>query len=113
MAMFPVGKHDRDASTEQLKEDLRHLSQTVEELVSATADDSRNNIKELRNRAEKRLRDTRTRLEARGEKAYHDARDGVIDGADMVDHYVHQNPWTSIGIGTAVGVVIGMIVGRR
>ena len=34
MAMYPVGRHDREASTEQLKEDLRHLSQTIEELVS-------------------------------------------------------------------------------
>ena len=32
-------------STEQLKEDLQHLSQTIEELVSATADDSRSNIR--------------------------------------------------------------------
>ncbi|SHF05176.1 Membrane-anchored ribosome-binding protein, inhibits growth in stationary phase, ElaB/YqjD/DUF883 family [Modicisalibacter ilicicola DSM 19980] len=113
MAMYPVGQHDREASTEQLKEDLRHLSHTIEELVSATADDSRGNIKELRDRAEKRLRETRSRLEARGEKIYHDTRDGVLDGADAFDRYVHQNPWTSIGIGTAVGVVIGMIVGRR
>nr|WP_298412567.1 DUF883 family protein [uncultured Halomonas sp.] len=118
MSMFPVGHHSRgsntrEASTEQLKDDLRNLSQTVEELVNATAEDSRSNVKELRSRAEKRLSETRARIEARGEKAYHDARDGVLDSADMVDRYVHQNPWTGIGIGTAVGVVIGMIVGRR
>ncbi len=53
-------------SAQQLKEDLHHLTQTIEELVNATADDSRSNIKELRERAEKRLRDTRDRLEARG-----------------------------------------------
>lgn len=118
MSMFPVGQHNREASaretsTEQLKDDLRYLSQTVEDLVSATADDSRSNIKELRSRAETRLRETRARIEARGEKAYHDARDGVLDSADMVDRYAHKNPWTCIGIGTAVGVVVGMIVGRR
>ncbi len=62
-------------STEQLKEDLQHLSQTIEELVSATADDSRGNIKELRERAEKRLKETRERLESRGERLYGEARE--------------------------------------
>ncbi|MCK2183619.1 DUF883 family protein [Halomonas getboli] len=100
-------------STEQLKEDLQHLSQTVEELVNATADDSRHNIKELRERAEKRLSETRARLEARGERAYRDARESVTQQADACDRYVRDNPWTSIGIGAAVGVVVGMLIGRR
>ncbi|WP_163576739.1 DUF883 family protein [Halomonas faecis] len=102
-----------DATTQQLKDDLHHLSRTVEELVSATADDSRSNIKELRERAEKRLKDTRERLEARGERFYGEARDTVTHQADACDRYVHENPWTSIGIGAAVGMVIGMLIGRR
>ena len=55
-------------TTQQLKDDLHHLTQTIEELVSATADDSRSNIKELREKAEKRLKETRDRLESRGER---------------------------------------------
>ncbi|XKE44154.1 DUF883 family protein [Halomonas organivorans] len=104
--------HTRD-TTRQLKEDLQHLSQTVEELVNATADDSRHNIKELRERAERRLNETRARLEARGERAYQDARDTVTHQADACDRYVHDHPWTSIGIGAAVGVVVGLLIGRR
>lgn len=104
--------HTQD-STQQLKEDLQHLSQTIEELVNATADDSRSNIKELRTRAEKRLKDTRERLEARGERLYDEARDNVTERVDACDRYVHDNPWTSIGIGAGVGVVIGLLIGRR
>ncbi|GGX82881.1 membrane protein [Litchfieldella qijiaojingensis] len=106
-------KSSTEASTEQLKADLRHLSQTIEELVKATADDSRSNIKELRERAEQRLHDTRERLEARGEKLYGEARDSVREQVDACDKYVHENPWTSVGIGAAVGIVIGMLIGRR
>lgn len=109
MAMFPIGQHEKEANTAQLKEDLRNLSRTVEELVSATANDSRSNVKELRDRAEKRLHETRTRLESRGEMLYDDVRDNV----DLCDRYVHENPWTSIGVGTALGVVVGMLIGRR
>ncbi|SEK90787.1 DUF883 family protein [Halomonas daqiaonensis] len=100
-------------STQQLREDLNQLTQTIEELVNATADDSRSNIKELRERAEKRLKDTRERLETRGERIYDEARDNVTQQADACDRYVHDNPWTSIGIGAGVGIVIGMLIGRR
>lgn len=100
-------------STQQLKEDLHHLTQTIEELVNATADDSRSNIKELRERAEKRLKDTRDRLEARGERLYGETRETLTQQADACDRYVHDNPWTSIGIGAAMGVVVGMLIGRR
>lgn len=102
-----------DETTRQLKEDLQHLTHTLEELVSATADDSRSNIKALRERAEKRLKDTRERLEARGERLYGETRDTLHHQADACDRYVHDNPWTSIGISAAVGVVIGMLIGRR
>ncbi|GED21767.1 membrane protein [Halomonas halmophila] len=103
----------RQEASQQLKDDLHHLSRTVEELVNATADDSRQNVKEMRARAEKRLQDTRSRLESRGEHAYHEARDHVTRRADSADRYVHDNPWTSIGIGAAAGVVIGLLIGRR
>lgn len=118
MTMQPVGgnvsdsagrpEREREASTEQLKEDLRNLSHTVEELIHATADDSRGNISELRDRAQQRLQDTRTRLEARGEAIYSGARDQM----DATDRYVHQNPWTSIGVGAAAGVILGLMLGR-
>ena len=102
-----------DETTRQLKEDLHQLTRTIEELVHATADDSRSNIKELRERAEPGLKHTRDRLAARGERLYGEARDTVHQQADACDRYVHENPWTSIGIGAAVGVVIGMLIGRR
>ncbi|WP_104202415.1 DUF883 family protein [Billgrantia saliphila] len=102
-----------DETTRQLKEDLQHLSHTIEELVSATADDSRGNIKELRERAEKRLKETRQRLEARGERLYGEARDSISHQVDSCDRYVHENPWTSIGIGAILGMIIGMLIGRR
>ncbi|WP_444678116.1 DUF883 family protein [Halomonas sp. E19] len=100
-------------TTRQLKEDLHHLTRTIEDLVSATADDSRGHVKELRERAEKRLKETRERLEARGERLYDDARESLHHQADVYDRYVHDNPWTSIGIGAAAGIVIGLLIGRR
>jgi len=33
--------------------------------------------------------------------------------AKATDEYVQENPWKAVGIGTAVGVVIGMLLARR
>ncbi|WP_235039802.1 DUF883 family protein [Vreelandella profundi] len=101
------------SQSDQLKDDLRHLSETVEELMNATAKDASGEMNDLRSRAERRLKDTRARLEARGERIYDETRDSLNHQADACDRYVHDNPWTSIGIGAAAGLVVGMLLGRR
>ncbi len=110
-----MAKRNTDASAraDQLKEDLRHLSETVEELMGATSKDASSEMRDLRERAERRLKDTRARLEARGERIYEDTRESLAQQADCCDRYVHDNPWTSIGIGAAAGLVVGMLLGRR
>ncbi|MFN2409710.1 MAG: YqjD family protein, partial [Halomonas sp.] len=75
--------------------------------------DASGEMRDLRTRAEQRLKDTRHRLEARGERIYEDTRDSLTQQADACDRYVHEIPWTSIGIGAAAGVIIGMLIGRR
>ena len=33
--------------------------------------------------------------------------------AKATDLYVHENPWRSIGFATSVGIVVGLLIGRR
>lgn len=33
--------------------------------------------------------------------------------AKATDEFVQENPWKAVGIGTAVGVVIGMLIARK
>jgi ElaB/YqjD/DUF883 family membrane-anchored ribosome-binding protein len=35
------------------------------------------------------------------------------EAAKVTDEYVHENPWKSVGIGAAVGLVLGMLIARR
>ncbi|MDP3533840.1 DUF883 family protein [Halomonas sp. M1] len=104
---------DSSARADQLKEDLRYLSETVEELVNATSKDASGEMRDLRERAERRLKDTRARLEAKGERIYDETRESLSHQVDCCDRYVHDNPWTSIGIGAAAGLIVGMLLGRR
>lgn len=110
MSMEPIDNRSvkGEASKEQLREDLRQLSNTVEELMQATADDSRENVANLRKRAEMNLMETRQRLSEQGERV----RDQAQDSFDCADQYVRTNPWKSVGYGTALGVVVGLILGR-
>jgi len=33
--------------------------------------------------------------------------------AKATDEYVKENPWKAVGLGTAIGVVIGMLIARK
>jgi len=33
--------------------------------------------------------------------------------AATTDTYVHENPWTAIGFSTSIGLIIGLLIGRR
>lgn len=33
--------------------------------------------------------------------------------AEQTDKYVHDNPWKAVGVGAALGAVIGFLVARR
>ena len=38
---------------------------------------------------------------------------GAKDYADKTDDFVHSNPWTSLGVVAAAGVLIGILLARR
>lgn len=33
--------------------------------------------------------------------------------AKATDEYVHVHPWQAVGVGTAVGVLVGLLIARR
>lgn len=111
MAMQPIEPQDqaRNVSKEQLYDDLRQLSSTVEELMQATADDSRENVSRVREQAELRLAAVKGRLSEKGEQV----REQALEKFDCADNYVHENPWASVGLAAGAGVVLGLLLGRR
>jgi ElaB/YqjD/DUF883 family membrane-anchored ribosome-binding protein len=46
-----------------------------------------------------------------------DAREALLvktkAAAKVTDAYVHENPWKAIGVAAGVGLVIGLLIGRR
>ena len=98
-----------EASTRKLMEDLRTVVADAEALLSATAHDASEKARDARERASGSVEQARKRLEELEEDLHARAK----AAADDAGRYVKDNPWQSIGIAAAVGVVIGLILGRR
>ena len=96
-------------SQEQLVSDIKSVISDAEEMLGATADQTGEKIANLRARIQARLRDAKLRLI--------EAEALLITktkaAARATDDYVHESPWTAVGIAAGVGVLVGLIIGRR
>jgi ElaB/YqjD/DUF883 family membrane-anchored ribosome-binding protein len=97
-----------DASKDKLMQDFRLVVSDTEELLRATAGVAGEKVSAARERIQENLQSAKERL-ADAEEAFV-AR--TKEAAKVTDEYVHDNPWKAVGIGAAVGVIVGMLIGR-
>ena len=98
-----------DISREKLASDLRVVITDAEELLRATAGQMGEKAVVARERIQESLRVAKDKL-ARAEEVVVDKTKAA---ARATDDYVHDHPWGAVGIGAAVGLVIGMLISRR
>ncbi|AVJ19411.1 DUF883 family protein [Serratia rhizosphaerae] len=99
----------KDANAENLRAELKSLADTLEEVLNSSTDKPKAELEKLRSKAQGALKDTRARLGDAGDKLANQTK----QIAGQADDYVRDNPWTGIGIGAAVGVVLGVLLARR
>lgn len=99
----------KDTTSEHLRAELKNLADTLEEVLSSSTEKSKTELDKLRSKAQSALKDTRARLGDSGDRIAQTTR----EAAERTDVYVRDNPWTSVGIGAAVGVVLGVLLARR
>ncbi|HJW04447.1 MAG TPA: DUF883 family protein [Azospira sp.] len=96
-------------SKEKLVTDLKIVVSDAEELLRATANVAGEKVADLREKIQDRLRDAKLRLA--------DAEAALVDktkaAARATDDFVHDNPWKAVGIAAGVGLLLGVIIGRR
>jgi ElaB/YqjD/DUF883 family membrane-anchored ribosome-binding protein len=96
-------------SQEQLVSDIKSVISDAEEMLSATADQAGEKVNNLRARIQVRLQDAKLRLV--------DAEEALLAktkaAARATDDYVHESPWTAIGVAAAAGLLLGLAIGRR
>ena len=97
------------ANKEKLVSDLKVVISDTEELLRATAGAAGEKAGELRERLAVRLRDAKERIV--------DLEVALVDktkaAARATDDFVHEEPWKAVGVAAAVGLALGVLIGRR
>ena len=94
---------------EKLMQDMRVVVADAEDLLKATAGQTGERIEKIRAKAEESLRTARNRMQIAGKAVQESATEAV----QTVDEQVHKNPWAAVGIAAGVGLLLGIILGRR
>lgn len=94
---------------EQLINDFKVVIADAEALIKATANQGGEAVSNLRAKAEESLAVAKEKLA--------DAQDALIEkgriAAKATDDYVHEKPWNAVGIAAGVGLLVGLLIGRR
>jgi len=98
---------ENTAST--LLDESQDILHKTEKLISDAAAATGKEAEVLQARIIAGLREAKQRLTSAEEIALEKAK----VAAEVTDQYVHENPWKAIGIGAALGVVVGMLIARR
>jgi len=93
---------------EKLVADIKVLIADTEELLRATANQAGEKIAEIRVKAEENLRIAKVHLASAEAALVERTR-----AARATDDYVRANPWRAVGISAGVGLIVGLLVGRR
>jgi ElaB/YqjD/DUF883 family membrane-anchored ribosome-binding protein len=102
-------KHNSDTPTAisaQLRNDLRGLVAEAEKILGDDISEGSHDL----------IANMRARLNGAQESLaefYGDARKKVVDGVKVTDKTIRANPYQSVAIAAGVGLLIGLLVGRR
>ena len=94
---------------EKLMSDVKTVLSDAEELLKQAASTTGEKAAELRERGMGLLKQAK-------EKAQ-DLQDAVVTkskaAARATDDYVHESPWTAVGVSAAAGLLVGALLCRR
>lgn len=101
--------NNTSTARENLSNDFSKVMEDIDSLVSATTNKAEGEAKALRLRIRDQLDTAKERLA----EAQHEAVAKAKYAVHATDDYVHMHPWQAIGAAAAVGLAIGVLIGRR
>jgi ElaB/YqjD/DUF883 family membrane-anchored ribosome-binding protein len=94
-----------EANMEKLMSDLKAVTRDAEAILQATTGQADEKVGELRARLSSVLDSARATGARLQEKA--------VAGAKVADKTIREHPYESVGVAFGVGLLIGVLVGRR
>ena len=98
-----------EVSKEKLVQDFKLVIADAEELLKATASQAGEKVSQARERIQDRLHTAKIKLDEAEEAIMIRTR----EAARVTDEFVHDKPWHAVGIAAGVGLIIGLLIGRR
>ncbi len=98
-----------EVTKEQLIADFMVVLADAEALLKVSANHGGEKLAEVRAKAEESLKAVKAKIA--GTQTLLLAK--TKTASDATDAYVHDNPWSAIGISAGVGLLIGLLIGRR
>lgn len=89
--------------------DFKAIVNDAEALLQATAQVSGEGFAVERAKFSEKLKHAKVRLAEAEQRVFEKAK----QAATATDHYVHESPWTSVGIAAAAGMLIGFLTAKR
>lgn len=94
---------------QQLIHDFNVVVADAEALLKATAGQGGEAVAAARARAEETLAAAKARMAEAQATLLAKTR----EAAKVTDEYVHMHPWEAMGVAAGVGMLIGLLIGRR
>jgi len=93
----------------KLMEDLQLVIEDAEELLRMTAKEAGDSAADVRKRVQARMEQAKVDLLHLQDAAVAQAK----AAGQAADAFVHENPWKSVGVAAGLGLVLGLLLGRR
>jgi ElaB/YqjD/DUF883 family membrane-anchored ribosome-binding protein len=97
------------AQADRLMSDLKVLIADAEALLKSSSSDVGEAVAGARSRMEARLDDAKANLLQLQQEAAQRAK----AAGRAADDYVHEHPWQAVGVAAGIGLVVGLLIGRR
>lgn len=98
-----------EAARDRLTQEMRTLVSDAEEMLRAASKQGGEQLGAARERLERSVSVAKSELS--------NLESAVIDRARRTaretDAYVHEHPWTAVGVGAGIGLLLGLLLGRR
>lgn len=107
--MDTTATHANGSTRDHLAASLRHMVDEADQLLKSAADSGDRTLDQARMQLEHQLRSLRLQLDELEDKALHRAR----QAARRADETVHAHPYGAMGAAAAVGLLVGVLLGRR
>lgn len=105
-----MNTHDEMKDSQQrIRQELRDVVRDTEEMLRHKVQDAGDGYQVAREKLERSLKKASNELHAAEEALVERTKNAVR----ATDHYVHDHPWESIGVAAGVGLLLGLLIGRK